>query len=404
MDSKATKASNTANLARSAALRFVLLIGVVSFFADMTHEGARGVTGPFLASLGASATVVGIVAGLGELLGYGLRLVFGYFTDRTGKYWPIAIVGYAINLVAVPLLALAGNWPVAALLMIAERSGRAMRTPARDAMISHASGELGSGWVFGVREALDASGAMLGPLIVAAVLAIRGSFQDAFAILTIPVLLTFVALIISIRLYPRPHDLEKRPPLHVAEGFPRVFWVYLVGMGLIAAAFADYPLIAYHFSVAHVFTTDVIPILYAVAMGTEAIAALVMGRLFDRVGLWTVVGATVLTACFAPLVFLGSAPLAVLGMICWGLGAAAQESIVKAAITGMVHPRQRATAYGLFDTGFGVCWFLGSVILGILYDHTVVGLVVFSVVLQLAAIPVLLWTRQRLAQLHEAQV
>ena len=191
--------------------------------------------------------------------------------------------------------------------------------------------------------------------------------------------------------------------MQVANSFPRVFWVYLAGMGLIAAAFADYPLIAYHFSVAHVLSTDLIPVLYAVAMGTEAIAALVLGRLFDRVGLWTVVGATVLTACFAPLVFLGTAPLAVLGMVFWGLGAAAQESIVKAAITGMVAPQRRATAYGLFDTGFGICWFLGSVILGILYDHSVVGLVVFSVVLQLAAVPVLLWTRQRLVQLHEAQ-
>ena len=402
MDIKARQASSTASLTRSAALRFVLLIGIVSFFADMTHEGARGITGPFLASLGASATIVGIVVGLGELLGYGLRLVFGYFTDRTRQYWPIALVGYAINLGAVPLLALAGNWPVAALLMIAERSGRAMRTPARDAMISHASGELGSGWVFGVREALDAAGAMLGPLIVAGVLATRGSFQDTFAILVIPVLLTFIVLIISVRLYPRPHDLETRPPLRVADRFPPVYWVYLAAMGLIAAAFADYPLIAYHFSVAHVFSTDVIPILYAVAMGTEAVAALVLGRMFDRIGLSTVVGATLLTACFAPLVFLGSAPLAVLGMICWGLGAATQESIVKAAITGMINPSQRATAYGLFDTGFGICWFLGSVILGILYDHSVIGLVVFSVTLQLAAIPVLIWTRQRLARLHEA--
>ena len=156
-------------------------------------------------------------------------------------------------------------------------------------MIAHASGELGSGWVFGVREALDAAGAMLGPLIVAVVLALRGSFNDAFAILAIPVLLTFVVLAVSVRLYPNPHDLEKRPPLQVANSFPRVFWVYLAGMGLIAAAFADYPLIAYHFSVAHVLSTDLIPVLYAVAMGTEAVAALVLGRLFDRVGLWTVV-------------------------------------------------------------------------------------------------------------------
>jgi hypothetical protein len=237
--------------------------------------------------------------------------VFGYAADRTGKYWPITLFGYTLQMVVVPLLALAGAWPVAALLIVAERTGRAIRNPARDAMLAHATGELGRGWVFGVREALDAGGAMLGPLLVAAAIAVHGG--------------------------------------------------------------------------------------YAGAMATEAVAALVLGRLFDRIGLLTVVGATVLTACFAPLVFLGGAALAAIGMVLWGLGMAAQESIVKAAITGIVGADRRASAYGLFDTGFGVCWFLGSAALGVLYDRSITALVIFSVVLQAAAIPLLLRTRQRLA-------
>jgi MFS family permease len=398
METKATPAHARSPMTRDAALRFVVLLGVVSLFADMTHEGARGITGPFLATLGASATVVGVVAGLGELVGYVLRLPFGVVTDRTGKYWPIAYVGYGVNLLAVPLLALAGNWPVAAALMIAERAGRAMRNPSRDAMLAHAGGALGSGWAFGLREALDATGATLGPLIVAAVVFWRSSYRPAFAVLVVPAVLALAVLVGASRLFPRPRDLEMAPEQLGSQGIPRVYWVYLAGMGLIALGYADFPLIAYHFAKASVVPTAWIPILYALAMATEAVAALALGRLFDRVGLLTVAAATLLTALFAPLVFLGGAVLAGVGMVLWGLGMAAQESIVKAAITHMVGAERRATAYGLFDTGFGVCWFVGSVVLGVLYDHSIPALVTFSVVLQLAALPALLWTRAHLAR------
>jgi MFS family permease len=397
-DTTATPPSNTRRavpLPHGVALRFVLLLGFVSFFADMTHEGARGITGPFLATLGASAIVVSFVSGLGELAGYALRFVFGYTADRTGRYWPITIVGYTINMLAVPLLALAGNWPVAAILMIAERSGRAMRNPTRDAMLAHATSELGAGWVFGLREALDALGATLGPLIVAAaVFFSAGSYRPAFAVLLVPAVLTLVILTVAQRQYPRPHDLDVPVGRLETTGIPRVFWLYLAGMGLIAAGYADFPLIAFHFEQASVVPPAWIPVLYAVAMLTEAAAALLLGRLFDRIGLLTVIGATLLTAAFAPLVFLGGAALALVGMVLWGLGMAVQESIVKAAVTGMVGRQRRATAFGLFDTGFGICWFAGSVLLGVLYQVSIPALVIFSVLAQLAAIPFVLRTRQ----------
>jgi predicted MFS family arabinose efflux permease len=284
-------------------------------------------------------------------------------------------------------------------LIVAERTGRAIRNPARDAMLAHATRELGSGWVFGVREALDAGGAMLGPLIVSAVIYFHGGYRTGFAVLAVPALLTLVVLGAARREYPRPAELEAGYAAPARTGIPRVFWIYLAGMALIAAAYADFPLIAYHFQKARVLSSVWIPVLYAVAMATEAAAALVLGRLYDRVGLLTVVGSTVLTAFFAPLVFLGGAALAVVGMVLWGLGMAAQESIVKAAITGMVAPDRRASAYGLFDTGFGVCWFLGSIALGLLYERSVTAVAIFSVVLQLAALPFLIWTRRSLRNL-----
>lgn len=158
------------NSTKPTALKFIVLLGVVSLFADATYEGARSINGPYLALLGASATTVGFVAGLGELIGYSLRLVSGYMSDRIGRYWAITLFGYTLNMLAVPALALAGRWEIAAMLMIAERIGKAIRTPARDAMLSHATREIGRGKGFGLHEALDQIGAVLGPLTVAGVL------------------------------------------------------------------------------------------------------------------------------------------------------------------------------------------------------------------------------------------
>ncbi|RNI24949.1 MFS transporter [Flexivirga caeni] len=386
-------------LARRAALRFVLLIGVVSAFSDMTHEGARSITGPFLGSLGASGLVVSVVAGGGELLGYGLRWFAGRAADRTGRYWAIAFFGYTLQMAVVPLLAVSGNWPVAAALIVTERVGRAIRIPTRDAMTAHAAHRLGGGWAFGVREALDAGGAMVGPLVVSLVLWLHGSDRSAFAWLGIPAALTLLSLVFTWRQFPNPADLEAEAPAQLTDSAPRppAFWLYLAAMGLIAVGYADWPLIALHFSEERMVGSTVAPVLYAVAMAAEAVAALVLGKVFDRVGLRSVLVVTVLTAAYAPLVFLGGLPLAVIGILAWGLGMAAQESIIKAVLTTIVPADRRATAFGLFDTGFGVAWFVGSILLGVLYDTSLVALAVVSALVQLAALPLLVLTRRRLS-------
>jgi MFS family permease len=377
-------------LSRGSAIRFVVLLGVVSLFADMTYEGGRSITGPYLELLGASATVVGIVAGIGELLGYGLRLLSGYLSDRTGRYWAITIVGYAVNVLAVPALALTGNWPAAVALMMRERTGKAIRKPARDVMLAHASSEMGRGWGFGLHEAMDQTGALLGPLIVALVLHVRGGhYRSAFAVLVIPALLAVAVLLTARAQYPRPADLEVKHAEFQARGVPHTFWIYAVGCALIAAGYADFPLIAYHFARLSIVTPAVIPILYAIAMGTAGITALAAGRLYDRVGLSVLISAAALAAAFAPLVFLGGLTLAVVGMVLWGIGMGVQDSILRAALAAMVPADRRAAAYGVFDTVFGGAWFLGSALMGVLYDRSRIALVAFSVVAQLTALPVL---------------
>lgn len=374
------------DMVKDNALKFIVLLGVVSLLGDMTYEGARSITGPYLALLGASAAAVGLVSGLGELVGYSLRFASGYLADKSRKYWALTIIGYAVNLLAVPLLALAGNWPMAALLLIAERMGKAIRTPPRDVMLSHAASQVGRGWGFGLHEAMDQIGAILGPLIVAIILYVYGNYQTGFAFLLLPAILALAVLVTSKFLYPHPHHLEVQVPKLKTKGLMRVYWIYIVAVVFIALGFADFPLVAYHFQKVQLVAPVMIPIFYSVAMGVDALAALLFGRLFDKMGMWALIMAVTCSAFFAPMVFWGDFNLALLGMALWGVGMGAQESIMGAAVAEMSPVRVRGSAYGVFSVIYGFSWFAGSFILGLLYDFSFTAMVMFSLGAQLLSV------------------
>ena len=371
------------------ALNFIVLLGIVSLFADMTYEGARSITGQYLAILGASGTVVGVTAGLGELIGYSFRLIFGYFSDKTGKYWLITIFGYVLNLLAVPLLALAGNWPLAASLILLERFGKAVRSPAKDAMLSYAAKQVGQGWGFGLHEALDQIGAILGPVIVSLVLFYRGSYQESFAILLIPAFCALSVLVVARMQYPRPQDLEIKTLNLKTQAFTKKYWLYIAAISCVAAGYVDFSLIAYHFKKMDVISDEWIPIFFAIAMAADALSALINGRLYDSKGLTVLIYVTALSALFVPLVFFNSFYVALIGMILWGIGIGAQESIMKAVVATLVQKEKRGTAYGTLSLWFGVFWFLGSSLMGFLYDISLPSLIIFSLGIQFAAIPIL---------------
>jgi MFS family permease len=380
----------------SPALRFVLTVGIMSFFADFTYEGSRSIIGPYLATLGAGALAIAVITGIGEFLGYGLRLFSGRGADRSGRYWPITISGYVVQMAAVPLLALAGSWPAAAVLIIAERIGMAARNPPRDAMLSHAAKQMGYGWGFGMHEALDQFGAMFGPLLVALVLAVSNhDYTIAFAALAVPAAIMLSLLAAARLLYPRPQDLAAGPARVTSSGLPRVFWIYLAGAALVAAGFADFPLIAFRFQHAGIVSTVLIPVFYAVAMAVSGTGSLVLGRLFDRAGLGVLVPLTVVTAAYAPLAFLGGFWASLIGMALWGLGMGVHESIIPAAVAPMVSADRRASAYGLFTGAYGTAWMLGSIAIGLLYGISLGFVVAFAVITQLAAIPFILLARRR---------
>jgi len=384
------------DLARSA-LVFVVLIGFVSLFSDMTYEAARGINGAFLAFLGASAVVVGVISGLGELLGYVVRLGSGYVASRSGRYWLWTGIGYAVNLFAVPAMALAGNWQVAVLLIILERVGKGIRNPPRDAMLANAGSVIGHGWAFALREGLDQTGALIGPLAVGAILLVRsGAFREAYAWLLVPAVLSLVVLALSRAKFPNPRSMEaKSPTLASPARLPRAFWLYLSAMSLMAIGYADFNLISFHLQRSGD-PSGAIPILYAVAMGTAAISALVFGRWFDRWGLPSLAIAAVLSAAFAPFAFLGNLTAAVIGVGLWGIGMGVQDSIMSAPVSVMVAADRRAGAFGVFNSIYGVAWFVGSAAMGLLYGVSVVALVILSVIAQLAAAAVLFTSRNQL--------
>jgi MFS family permease len=377
----------TKNFSRQKAIHFVILFGFISLFADMTYEGARSISGQYLALLGASGAVVGTVAGAGELIGYGFRLVSGYISDRTGRYWTITFIGYFLNLLAVPLLALAGNWPLAASLMILERFGKAIRNPAKDALLSYATKQTGRGWGFGLHEAMDQIGAITGPLIVSGVLYLQGTYQASFAVLLIPALCALSVLVATWFLYPNPEEMEEETPNLNTEGFTKKYWLYIAAISCIAAGYVDFPLIAFHFEKAALLPEVWIPVLFAIAMAADGISALICGYLYDKIGFSVLIGVSFIAAFFAPCVFLGGLSFIVLGAILWGIGLGAQESIVRAVIANMVRMNKRATAYGLMNIYFGIAWFLGSALMGLLYDRSLILLVAFSLIAQFAALP-----------------
>jgi predicted MFS family arabinose efflux permease len=387
--------------ARSA-LRFVLLFGIVSLFADFAYEGARSVNGQFLSLLGASGFAVGFIAGAGELLGYALRLVSGRAVDRTRWYWPIAIAGYLIQMAAIPALALAGSWQAAAVLIIAERAGKAVRKPATGVMLAGAGERIGRGWAFGLYEGLDQLGALLGPLLVSLVLLERHQdYHLAFAWLGLPALLT-VLLVLAARLrFAHAGTLQVHPhETGSGGGYPAAFWWYLAGAGLVGFGFADFPLIAYHFTRTGSVAAPWVPVFYAAAMGAGGAASVLFGRLYDRRGLGVLVPLTLLLAANAPLVFFGGFAAALAGSLLWGIGLGVHESMMSAAVAALV-PRQRlGAAYGLFTAVFGLAWFAGSAALGALYDVSVQATVIAAVAAQVLALPLLWSAARRMPRAH----
>ena len=367
---------------RNAALRFIVCLGVVSLFADMTYEGAHSIIGPYLKDLGATAFEVALIAGVGEMLGASLRFFSGRFADRTHAYWTITFCGYAMNVIAVPALAFAGNWQMAAILIIAERTGKALRGPARDVLLSGATQEVGHGWGFGLHSIMDQTGAVIGPLLMVAAVARSHHFGPGFLWLAFPAVGTLAALLMARVLNP---DHIAKVKTRTDQVLPHVFWMYVIAAGLLACGFVDFPLLAYHFQSAGISTPVEIPLLYAGAMGVNGLTALLFGRLFDRFGLNALVAGIFISMLSLPLGFLSGPAGAIASVACWATGLGAQDACLRSGIATVVSMNKRGGAFGAFNGVYGVMWFLGSLAMGLLYSRSLIALVAFGIAAQLAS-------------------
>ena len=378
---------------RAKAFRFIVAIGFVSLFADMTYEGARSVVGPFLKELGASATQVGIIAGAGEMIAASLRLFTGRLADRTRAYWILTGSGYFLNLAAVPLLAFAGNWQLAALLIIAERTGKALRGPSVDVLLSESTQVVGHGWGFGLHAAMDQAGAVLGPILVTIAVAKEHQFNTAFAWLVVPAVAALACLVVA-RLMRAKQAAP--PPAPTQHALPKVFWFYVAAAGLLALGFIDFPLLAYHFQKTAVTKEEAIPLLYAMAMGLSGLTALVFGRLFDRFGIVVIVGGIAISLFALPFGFLGGTVAAYISVACWATGVGAQDALLRPGIAQVVSMNKRGSAFGALNGIYGVLWFIGSATMGALYDVSLIAVVIFGTIAQVLAAAMFFWLRNRL--------
>ena len=370
-------------------------LGIVNLFGDTTYEGGASINGQFLGSLGASAAAISIIAGAGEFLGYSLRSLAGWTADKTGRYWPITFVGFAINLFAVPAMALAGSWYVAGLLILAERTGRAIRKPTVEAMLSYSTGQLGTGWVYALNTALDETGATIGPLLIAFALYRHASYRAGYSLLLISAALAFVALIVARLLFPVPAKLEQGERTTTAERFTRAFWLYMIAAACFGAGLMSFEFISIHLASHHTVTEHWIPAFLGISTGFGVLANLALGRLYDRAAIPTVVGAVFVSALFSPFVFLGGFGLALLGMLLWGVGYAVQDTLFKALVADRLPEGRRNFAFGIFYTGYGGGWLIGSIVTGLLYRISVPAVIAFSMAVQLGAIPLFLFARHQ---------
>ncbi len=373
---------------------FVLSFGLVSLFADMVYEGARSIIGPYLATLGASALVVGVAAGAGEFIGYGLRVVSGYLVTRSRHYWAWTITGYALTVVSVPLIGVTHLLAPALLLYGTERLGKAVRSPAKDTLLSHASTRTGRGTAFGVHQAMDQFGAMAGPLLLAAVLSWRaGDYRLAFGVLIVPGILVLLLLVWLRRRVPDPaayetSDRSSGSAIHPFAGaatstvdpaspearrraaLPPLLWQYVAAVAVLSCGIASFPLLAFHAQTQHLLTEAQVPVLFALAMLVDGLSGLLMGRVYDRQGPKVLLTVPI-AASVAAIAFTHSVVLIWLGVAIWGVVNGVLDSTVKAVVTELVDPTSRAAAFGWLALVRGIGLLVAGAVLGLAYDHSI---------------------------------
>jgi len=389
---------------RKIAIHLILLFGLVSLFGDMVYEAARGVNGPYLEILGANAVAVGVAAGFGEFLGYAVRLFSGYFADKTKAYWFFTFLGYGM-LVSVPLLSLTGIWQVAVGFIVCERIGKALRSPARDTILSSATKQVGTGFGFGLHEAMDQIGAVIGPLFLAGLFFFSAGkekgladYQHGYRFLWVPFALMVLCLIAAQRRAPHPRALETSvPEAAKTQRLSKTFWLYTIFSFVTTLGFANFALLGYHFKAKNILPDAQIPLYYAAAMAVDGVVALMIGKAYDVFktkdhrrtgGLATLIVIPLFSLFIPVLAFSRSYGMAVASVLLWGVVMGAHETIMRSAIADLSPLSSRGTAYGIFNTSYGLAVLAGGLLMGLLYEKSLSFLIMGAAAVEICALPI----------------
>jgi len=379
------------------AVQLIILFGLVSLFGDLVYEGGRSVNGPYLKLLGVNAATLGLVIGIGEFLGYLLRLLSGYLCDKKRIYWLFIFLGYGL-LISIPLISLATIWQIASFLIILERIGKALRSPARDTLLSEVSTEIGTGFGFGLHEALDQIGAILGPLIFTFLflnihrpIGVR-EYRSGYSLLWLPFLLTIFFLVLAWKNFPTYKLVYDKKEIKPLKGFPSLFWFYLGFSFITTAGFCNFALLSFYFKSRQLLSDAQIPLCYALAMAVDAFIALRVGGLYDLLknkkglrlaGLELLLVIPLLSLFIPVFIFLKSIFALLIGIVFWGIVMGTHETIMRSALADIVTVDKRATAYGIFNSVYGLGFFLGSWFLGLCYDKSIILFISAIVILEI---------------------
>ena len=369
------------------AVQVIIIFGVISLLGDMVYESARSANSQYFNLLGISAAQVGLVFGIGEFLGYMLRLIAGLLSDKSGKYWVFIFVGYGM-LIVIPLMGLTMNWNILIILLLMERIGKALRNPAKDTLLSAvAENHVGVGFAFGLQEALDQLGAFLGPLIFALVFFLKNKsgiaeYQISYRLLIIP----FIVLMFFVTFAYRKIEKEKLIPQMKVREFRNeklkpIFWYYSAFTFFCTLGFVNFSTIGYHLKANQLITDTDITLLYSAAMVVDAVASLIVGKAYDSIKIKTgtktgglfVLAAIPLITLFLPFLTLTkSVPLIVIGMMIFGIVMGTHETIMRSAIADIAPLYKRGTSYGIFNTLYGLALLGGAALMGLLYEKNMI--------------------------------
>lgn len=372
----------------------VFLMGIVSMLGDIVYESGRGIAPDYLYFLGASAFIVGLTSGVGELVGYGMRLVSGPLADLSHTYWLFIFLGYGL-IISIPLMGFSNSIWLVSILVILERLGKALRSPSRDAVVSVVSKGMGSGKAFGLHEFIDQLGAIVGPAFLGFImLRTLNNFSFSFKTLFPFYLLMMIVLYLTYNRIKSTVEEVRRQGITSEGKLGRSYWTYSVAVLLNTIGLMPIALILYNG--ARILESNeqlwFVPFLYVIVQLVDAPMALVSGYFYDRIGLKLLVVPFTLSVLPFLFQFIVGLSGVILACVSYGLVLGMQESTYRAAISDIVPLGRRGSAYGFFNVLLGVGTFISGVTFGYMLDTSLSSTVmlIFVIVSQIAAI-ILLW-------------